>query len=242
MIIKADHVAWSATDIDAEKEHFRALGYREVFHERDKANAAMKAPLLQNFQPLHAACLMEKPGSYPVELLDHGHVGSQSGFLQGLFETDAALPAFAPLNAHGRVVATAPDFRLDTLACASPKPEESVAFWRLLGFQPTEPRYPNFPGTWLSLQTPLQATPLYLLIEPADEAPARPPRLDDGGFPCLALVSTSIEGEKKKLAAAGFAVTGNASLVMDGKQVTFCFAVGPCGELAEIIHVKAIMP
>lgn len=231
MIVLVDHVALSSADFERDLAWLGALGYTVAFDERQVPNPVMKRELLSEYRPVHDLCLLTKPGSVGIELLNHGPVNPAAGYLAAVFEnvSPEALPDVLPEESFRNELNPAdPAVALRTLAVCCRDVEASRRFWQALGFRQAGDEQT------LRFQSPLQKDPLSLrLMHQPDLKPSY--RLDDAGFNCLALVSTTPERDQAMLREAGFAVTALEDFRRGVKNFRIFFTIGPSGELVEII-------
>ena len=94
-----------------------------------------------------------------------------------------------------------------------------------------ESKVMSFPSRISSWRLPI------ILVE--NKAVQQPPPacLDDNGFPCIALISTDLNEDRKRLVQYGASTIGeDFNLVVAGRALRFCIVRGPDTELLELIQ------
>lgn len=229
MIIQVDHLALASDNFERDTTFLMRLGYSVAFTEMRAPNPLNKQSLLSRHEPFHDLRLLKKEGSYPIELLNHasstGKRGFLSSFLPHSLKNDPIF-AFGALSENTEKEINA--LVINRVTAYSHCPADSVAFWQQLGFRLTE-------ECKLAFASPFQKEPLGLEVTPSKQAEAF--KLDDTGFNCIALISTSAEKERDRLGRLGFEVTELESFSIHEQNMTLFFVTGPGGELVEIISI-----
>lgn len=81
MILSIDHIACSSSNLEKDIKTFISRGYKPVFKEQ-LVNPDNKRDLLHRFLPYHTLVLLKKAYGFDIELIDHGNVDSQDGFIK----------------------------------------------------------------------------------------------------------------------------------------------------------------
>ncbi|MFA6290443.1 MAG: hypothetical protein WC637_01605 [Victivallales bacterium] len=247
MIFQIDHIALSSCDFAPMDEALARLGYRNRFRETDKPNPSIKRGLMRQFPETHDLSYYSKEGSIGIELLNHHNSFKNSPFIipvienipdgfaehtadegsmRKMFSAEFNAPVLSMKNS------AVPGVNLNKLAVKSGKPAESVKFWECLGFRragETE----DF--SILEFNSPLGRNSCKMYLKTGETAGEH--FLDDDGFNCMAFMSNSSAKEKSLLAGKNFRTTEIEQLMVNGKILNIFFAVGPCGELVEIVSL-----
>jgi hypothetical protein len=253
MIIQIDHIALSSSDFEKDAETLSLLGYKNSFCEKNKKNADIKRNYLSYFSDTHDLSLFSKEGSFGIELLNHFSINKQTGFITPLFEN---LPGtlverkwddgFFEFNAAMVKGFSAPvyvienknssGFKFDKFVVRTKCVDKSAAFWRCLGFKILD-HVREFAVLEFNALFQEQSCRIFL----KQDNSVSDHFLNDNGFNCIAMLSNSPEREALYIRNKGFVITEMAQLEINGKNLDFFFAVGPGGELAEVIGIKDIM-
>ena len=218
MIVGIDHIAWATHNAADEITAFERLGYNVRFERSGVPNLDIKKPLMTKWPELHDLVMLDREGSLPIEMIDHGFVNPHRGFIHngGLITREEFLAELPDPFVH--------------LAVPSVNYEASVRFWSNLGFQ----KKAETPGYCEMMFTGL-ADKRKVIVDVVSMEKSRQYKLDDNGFNCLALVSTNAASERKKLDKKGYRVTEIAEPETGGTPLSVFWVTGPSGELVEIV-------
>lgn len=212
MIAGLDHLACSVTDLKRGIARFEEHGFRLLFKEENLENDPRKSKLIRKLEPVHDLAFMEHENGFRVELTKYG---------DQLYQPEA--PFSIHLNNPGliKMKTSRPD-------------EDAVLLTKGLRFRPDEQVAQEY-GYTLSSPVSKWKCSLQMIADP--ELPANS-TLDSSGYPCLALLSTSLQKDSEKLRILGaFEMTPPIRLIVYNKEVTiimFRFPGGAIGELIEI--------
>jgi hypothetical protein len=251
MIIQIDHIALSSSDFQKDAEALSSLGYKNSFCEKNKKNADIKRNYLSYFTDTHDLSLFSKEGSFGIELLNHFSINNQTGFIapifenlpdalvekkwaDGFFEFDAAMvkgfsvPIYVKEDKN-----SSSGFKFDKFAVRTKCVEESVAFWQCLGFKILD-HLREF--AVLEFKDLFQERPYRIFLKQDNTVGEH--FLNDNGFNCIAMLSNSPKRESPQIRGKGFVITEMAHLEINGNNLEFFFAVGPSGEIVEVIGIE----
>jgi hypothetical protein len=258
MILGVDHVALTASDIDADVTELQRAGYSAKFVEKNLPNSREKVSLLRRYTPRHAIAYCRRDKTVAIELVQHDNsltAGSQ-GYQVVMGE-----------GAPGTVVASGPEAGIwrgalgvsatETRRWESFNTEFTAApldigirgvlvwvrnltkaepFWmKGLGFR-TQDRGQG----WVRLTLPSPVPAWALTVVLAEDSKPRPlPLLDDAGFSCLALLTNRIEADMAEAEQAGATdITELFEMTTGGKLLRIGLLRGTDGELVELIEMK----
>ena len=251
MIVGIDHIALSSTDFDEHTRFFNALGYEKKFSAKGAENLALKKRLLKRFNSKHDLALLESLGNLSIELLNHGYVGNCKNYMIPIFD---GLPKNIAKKKEKVSMGSHVFFRVDSEAFGGPvyfkesgseffgfreiivkvqNASKSVIFWQSLGFELLEISEDVAVLQFSSL-IGKPACKVYLHTSKNVE---HRHYLDDEGFNCVALISSSIEKDKIKLESKGFSTTELGKIFVNNRVLNIFFVMGYCGELVEIIGI-----
>lgn len=266
MIVGADHLALSCDDVAAAGAVLERYGYRAAFVEDRLPNADVTRGFVAAFHPTHSIAYYEAGAGTPLELTNYGGpVTGRPARYQALVarppgsEEGDGGPWEAVWRASGVVspravswpglgttvwadaagdTGEAPAVR--TVLCPVPDLPRAAAFWRDgVGCRPTGGGRADDGRAWerLAVAPPFASWALDLVLaEAADPGPAR---LDDRGFPCVALLCTSLVRDGQRLLAAGATETsGRFEVTVNGRPLAVAFFRAPGGELVELIEFR----
>ncbi|MFH1411678.1 MAG: hypothetical protein ABIG55_03440 [Candidatus Omnitrophota bacterium] len=253
MIIQIDHIALSSDDIEGDVETMKRLGYRPVFVEKDIKNLRIKRDLLSVFNSRHDAALMVSDGNFGVELIDHKHTDIRRNNIMPVFENvpEGFIEEVEERQINGAVFmeadmkdldapvyclnnAEAGSFRFNKAVVKTRDVRRSIAFWQCFGFrviQHAEER------AVMEFASPVSKYAYRIYLQNSDSVNDMP-LLDNAGYNCIGFISTEAENEKDVLDGKGFRTTGIEDVTLNGRTFDIFFAIGDCGELAEVISVK----
>ncbi len=217
MIAGFDHLAYAVTDLKDGISRFEGHGFRLLFKEERLENDARKSPLVRKLEPVHDLAFMEHENGFRVELTRYG---DQLHHPAAPFSTEPDHPGLIQLR-------------------TSRPEEDKVLLTDGLRFRP-DGRAAEENGFFLSSPVKSWCCKLQLIEDPG--APVHS-TLDSAGYPCLALISTSLQKDSEKLRILGaFDMTPPIRLIVYKKEVTiimFRFPGGAIGELIEITQKKS---
>lgn len=252
MIVKIDHVAFSSLDFKQHIGLLESFGYELRFVDRDVRNPIIKKELMGRYCEDHDLALLDHKENIPIELLNHRTVGENEGYITPIFkgliqdetETTRKKAVMGDLELGiGKVArfgvraylsdAQPGGFGFDKIIITCEDIEASMIFWKKLGFEEKE-RTEEYAFLEFSSIISKGICGLYLMkgIKRKESC-----LLDDRGFNCLALISTSVEREKQSLEKDGFYTTDIEDVVTNGKKLRIFFGIGPSGEIIEMIEL-----
>jgi catechol 2,3-dioxygenase-like lactoylglutathione lyase family enzyme len=264
MIVGVDHLALSCKDVDVAGPILQRSGYRAAFVERALPNASVKEPLVHAFHPAHAIAYYDLPEGTPLELTNYGGpVVSRPSRYHALVDAppagatpvddeswtsiwkavgcdDPSAFAWPGLNAtvwSGADAAGAPSVRM--VLCPVDDVERAASFWETALNARIEARGTADDGSrWVRVKfaAPVKRWRLDVVLAEGDVP--KESKLDDAGFPCLALLCTSLARDTQRLARAGATTTGTFDVGVNGRDLAVAFFRGPDGELLELIEVR----
>ncbi|MGD0534559.1 MAG: hypothetical protein ABR999_03830 [Methanoregula sp.] len=249
MMIKIDHIALASHDFRKTTGALGILGYSAEFCERGVPNLKIKEHLLSQPGPTHDLSLLRSGDNLGIELLDHGSCGSREPYIRPVFENvPSRFLEGSRVLGNGRYGFREQEYGFDADITVSDDPAdpafhftrfrvpaedlaESARFWEQFGFRT---RSTGEDVVLLEFSSSLHRKTFRLELERADHVRGDF-LLDDAGFNCIAIVSTSPARDRDLLAKKGIAITGTEHLLLAGKNLTIAFCTGPCGEPVEII-------
>jgi hypothetical protein len=247
MIFKIDHIALSSSDFAPMDKVLSQLGYMNQFRDMNKPNPSIKKGLMRQFPETHDLSYYSKDGSIAIELLDHRKSFKNSSFIVPIIENipdglakhtgeegsfrKMFVDAFnAPVLSTGNSAAAGAN--LNKLMVKTANSAESVRFWECLGFKHAG-KTEGF--SLLEFRSPLSKSSCTLYLK--TEETGGKYFLDDDGFNCIALMSNSSEKEKDNLSGMNFRTTEIEQFNINNRLLNIFFAIGPCGELVEIVSL-----
>ena len=219
MIIKIDHIAFSSRDIDEDARILEEKGYKVIFKEKATPNIKIKKNLLRGFNKFHDICLLESKSSTPIEIINHHNINEQQGYI---------LPIIKNINKKDETS------YFNTAIIKTTSFNRSIEFWKLLGFK--EIKKENGISV-LEFRSIINKTNFTIEIKD-NRNYNKKPLLDDKGFTCIAFVSNSAQKERELLISKGVKTTEIEESIINGKLLNIFFAIGPSGELVEVLSPK----
>ena len=216
MILGMDHIAVTSIDLEADGAKLEQLGFRHKFTEIGLKNAEEKKPLLRNWSKTHDIAYYEGIEGTALELTQH-HARSHEGKSRG----------FIPVIDESRVMG---------VIRAVEDLDKSKMFYSALGMTP-EPWHGHMK---FRIDSPVEKLRSSLLMGPtANWEESAPIFLDDAGFPCIALLTTDLDADARRLhnEATQF-ITDDFRLTVNKQKLRIAFACGPSGELIELVQVR----
>nr|WP_321496421.1 VOC family protein [uncultured Methanolobus sp.] len=253
MIIKIDHIALSSLSFKDDIKLLKSLGYNLVILEENIENLSQKESLLSIFHKRHNLALLTSNLNYDIELLDHGQLTSNRGYIIPFFENIP--PNVIRDTGHERVIngteykeeiirsmnilfytqnlARQNDFKFNKLIVESTDINKSIEFWKCLGFKVLTSGEQNC----LEFKSIFDNESYYIIVNKSNNKEVQRHFLDDIGFNCMAFVTNSAQHEKEKLNEKGIKTTEIEQLRVNEKLLNIFFALGPSGEIVEIIEL-----
>jgi len=207
MIINIDHIGLSSNNLSKDGTHLTALGYEKVFEEMDLENMEIKRPYLQEFTPTHSLALYRKNDAFDIELLQHGELGDETGFIFPFNQKNNN-----ELNENAD---------LNTFIIHISEVEKSVVFFQALGF--------NFNGVVdglarFTFTTLIEKTAYHVLLKETQTIAKY--YMDTPGFNSIALVSTNVEKEQRKLQKKGYTTGEIGQITVNNRLLKVFFVTG----------------
>lgn len=198
MILKFDHISFSCALQD--KTDWLVEGYTQAFCEKELPNIEAKRRFLKQQAAMHDIALYHCEDKYPIEI--------------------TAYPVCVGHN-------TKYDIGDDVITVYSKNPEETIAFYRALGFKED--------GMALEIMPFMDQKKVRLQVKEAETGDVF---LDKAGFGSLAFVVDKIERHQKQLEKQGYFVSDADTLTVNGKLLKICFASNQAGDIVELIGVR----
>lgn len=210
MIIKIDHIAYSSLDLDSDIKKFENIGYDLAFKESNLENLSIKKDFLNHFGNKHQLALMTKKICYSIEILNHNNINTSEGFIE-------------PFNLE--------DENFNKIIINTDNIENSINFWKLLGFSPTQEVDKM---QEMKFSSPLESNAFYIYL-----SYNKPERkfLDDKGYNCVALITNSAKREQDNLIKKGFSTSEIEELEVNGQKLKIFFVQRDNCEIVEIIEI-----
>ncbi|MCX6984811.1 MAG: hypothetical protein NT118_08695 [Lentisphaerae bacterium] len=229
------------------EEALSRLGYRNRFREMDRPNPSIKRSLMRQFPETHDLSYCSKDGSIGIELLNHRKSVKNCSFIVPIIENipdgfakytgdEGSFQKMFAEEFNASVLSmknnASPEVTLNKLMVRTGNPSESIKFWECLGFKSAGETEDLSIMEFIS---PLskKSSMMYLKTEKTGGKYF----LDDDGFNCIAFVSNSSAKEKSILSGMNFRTTEIEQLRINGRPLNIFFAIGPCGELVEIVSL-----
>ena len=235
------------------------------------SNYEGKFPFLHTPSPFHSLAFFQHDHGMPLELIQYnGSFHPSTSFFQVLFDAPRpeAIPSlrndYIPWKAFWDVVLgsrseAGRSRAFDTVLWFNERSEKrnglqavlvpvinvysALKFWQEgLGFKLVE-RGETSPGeewAYITFRSPVKSWSLsVILAETVSEIPQQ--MLDNSGFNCLALLSTSLRQDRKKIYSAGATdSTGEFDLTINRKHLKVEIFRGPEGELIELLEILSV--
>jgi len=256
MIAGIDHIALSSGDCGKAVRLMESLGYRLAFSDCGVKNPAIKRDYMTGTCLFHDLSFLKSEGSLNIEVIDHGRVNGRRGSIMPVFE-NAPRHMFETVGGredmHGESLLNGRFYgsdihayfvegndgsshprTLSRIVVKTPDIARSASFWSALGFRSVSA---GDGFAVLEFGSIMNRDRFLLCLEEATGAPGAW-SLDDAGFNCIALASSSVDRDRETLIMKnGIRPSGIESLTVNGKPLRIFFARGPCGEIAEIIGI-----
>ncbi len=249
MILKIDHIALSSNNFEKDIVFFETLGFNVFFKESDVKNLEIKKDLLTQFYPNHDLCLLTKKGSYNIELLNHRNINDKDGFIYPVFQnipnnkrwhSEGEIeelkvkikigPGYKFLDKENKV---SNDFLFNELVVNSINLEQSINFWKSLGFELIEQSETLAKMKFVSL---LDHNNYFIYLKKANTIGNN--LLDDRGFNSVAFICKSIDRVIRKIKNEKIIITKQQDLTINHKNLKICFIKGPQNELVELVELE----
>lgn len=210
MIVKFDHISYSCSLLKEESARQLFSEYETVFHEKDLPNLAMKYPYMRKEQTTHNIMLLQKAGSYPIEITAY-----------------EACEKRAEGKTEKYVLSD------DKIDIYSANPMETKAFFALLGFKENEEGI-------LELKPLLDEKPLCIKVckLPEESTDTHTCFLDEEGFGSLAFVVDNAKKQKALFKEKDYPTSEIEELMVNGKKLKIFFTNSPMGEIIEFIGMR----
>lgn len=244
MIIKIDHIALFSNFLEKSIELLKSCGYQVKFVEKDILNPKIKQALMTDFPQRYNICYMEHAKNLDIEIVTADLSSGQHSFLrprianlpmQSLLNTDNGLEISLDELIESDVHTDNNISNLNVITCHVKNIQESISFWKLLGFVNDTSDNSGEKIVFTSI-LPDQKNIQIAFREVANDGLNY--YLNDLGFNCLAFITTSIERDCKKIVKNGFKSTDIEEIFINGRQIRVCFVIGKNGELAELIELS----
>ena len=255
------HFVFSSENFEENGKILNKLNYHNIFIEKNIKNLTIKKPLFTSFNDYHDLGYYISKNSISVELLNwNSKISNNSNFTPLFEEVDEHLLKnkkaikLGSLTYYAGKIDNFPGFcfledntkniKMNCLMVNTEDIKKSIQFWKILGFEVK--KYPEINHenddtkfAILHLKSLLPRTETFNLYLKETDNINKDPHLDDKGISCLSFLSTDIKKEKEVLLTHNAAVIEVGELIINNKLLNILFAVGPCGELIEIIDFKS---
>ncbi|MBI5227919.1 hypothetical protein HY988_05000 [Candidatus Micrarchaeota archaeon] len=253
MFLQIDHIAFSSAKNDEAVKLFETLGYSKRFSSNNVPNPAIKRKLVSHFTPTHDLVLMDHPNSISIEFIDYGYAGKLPGYVlpifdglrtyEGINESSAGKfknTTLAPgtLDIPICVTEDATGLALNKAIINTSDVSLSMTFWKFFGFN----QIPDDTGlVAMEFLSILKKQKFVIYLRKSEpKSGSGHFSLDDNGFNCIALISNSASNEHQKLSASKVKVTEIESVSVNGKVLDIFFAIGPGGEIVEVLSLGGV--
>lgn len=243
MLLDIDHIAFSSLSIDRDIEIFQNIGYKIEFIEKDVENLSIKRSFLRNFSMSHDIALLRSHNGFNIEFLNHRNSYNVHPYMIPIFEN---LPLdlieimengtrMKVLNVliHLERSSFNTEFKFNKLMMYTDNSSKTKKFFEIIGFRSTNEENGTISMEFRSL---FGGKSYFLFLKQDNNNSTR--HLDDNGPNCIALLSNSIEHERKNLSDAGFFTTPIQRLTLNEKIINIFFTRGPSNEIVEIISIE----
>lgn len=243
MLLDIDHIAFSSLFIDRDIEIFQNIGYKVEFIEKNVKNLSIKRSFLRNFSVSHDIALLRSHNGFNIEFLNHRNSYNVHPYMIPIFE-NLPLDLIETVENGTRMKALNmpihlerssfnTEFKFNKLMMHTDNSSKTKNFFEIIGFRLTNEENGTISMEFKSL---FGGKSYFLFIKQDNNNLVR--YLDDNGPNCIALLSNSIEHEKKNFNDAGFFTTSIQRLTLNEKLINIFFARGPSNEIVEIISIE----
>jgi hypothetical protein len=252
MIVLLDHIALTPRNLAEGLSVLRSLGYQTRFKCMGVAELAIKRELTTLRYGSQDLLLFDSTGNTSLEIVNYGRANETEPYVLPILEGidasqfnrvgersigDLSLTEHTLLDSGYHVLVGAGAGELLSLKGAVIMVNQltaSIGFWEAFGFR-LFTKEPGYAG--LACQYPLNRFQFRIYLRES-EAAAGAYHLDDMGFNCVALVSNSVLVERELLDRQGFRTTEIETFRLNDKDYDIMFAVGPSGEIVELLSVR----
>jgi len=238
-VIAVDHVQFAVRSVAVGTRYLLQHGYELVFQEVD-----FNLEARSYFRSVQKSMSYLKRGTSRVELITGADQEGYARYIPvfGGFESPDYLPelemghfqAFwhdelSSVCASG--MGEAPILK-EVVARAS-RPDHSLFFWRLLGFELTAKD-----DQWYTLMFPsnMLSMPLTVFLARMPFGHGEEARVDDLGCSSIALVTRNLCADRATLQQKHYTVSEVTHFRINRKPLTICIVSGPSGELVELLE------
>lgn len=253
MIIQIDHVALSSMNFEEDIKILEALNYELQFIKKGIRNLQIKRGLMKQFSKEHDLALLTSKGNIGIELLNHRHINTEKPYIFPIFEnvpddltdmrgrkkingsifTEVKIKSIdAPI--YIKKDSNVDGFGFNKIVIKVTDIRKTMDFWACLGFKAIQIKS-GF--ALLEFRSLFSKDVYYIYLHESDDVNDTP-YIDDNGFNCIAFISNSVKNEKDNLERNGIQTTKIEELSLNRKELNIFFAIGPCGELVEIVSMK----
>lgn len=214
MIIGIDHITYSSMDFDKDVQFFINKGYELEFKDYNINNALVKKNFLQNYIDYQSIALLKKTNSLKVEVIKD--TNKQEG-----------VSIMKPLHHYsdGKII-------INEIEISVYDAEKFISEWREYGFKLIDESILIFKSRIGG------GTSIIIHINKCEILKSY--YLDNKGFVCLALLSTSIDRDYLYYKSKGLLVSDIEEVYLNNKTKKFrvFFLKGSNNEIIEIIGVR----
>lgn len=263
MILGVDHLALSCADIGTASDALRAWRYRAKFIASDLPNPEEKRSLLRTYDGRQSLAYCIAPSGLPIELTRHEHPLLEAG---GFYEPLMASEGRVEIESEPAAELLSAVWRAATERHVVPvrSPLLKARYWHDVmspgpaGFSTVLARVPRIPDAerfwveaagcrrkkagetagvgWTLLELPSVIQGMQLRILLAEQPVQRVTMLDDPGFNCLALLTSALDRDVRRLAVAGRSDDVRFSLTVNDRPLRIAMLRSPGGGLVELIE------
>ncbi len=236
MILDIDHVTFTSNNLNNDISVLKRLGYEVRFFERKIKNLDIKKTLLEKFTSSHDLVLLDKSGSFSIELVSYDNIGSKISFYEPFFaiENKEFTQDFLSLS-DDNISFRSEDFVFNKLLVTVGNICRAVSFWKLLGFKVV---LKNNNLVILKFTSLFKKSDFFIYLK-EDKSSLKKVFLDSQGFNALAFITSSVDREIKALhLQSDIEITQPRTLMLGQRSLELFFQNGPNGELVEVIGVN----
>ena len=248
MFIKIDHLTYSSTNFNKDVSFFKALNYKIFFHEKKLPNLVIKKIFISFFKKTQDILLLTSKGNFNIELINNLPNNNESYIIPFLYNIPRQLILSESqqtlikgkiiraklkdldINIYHKKENDPKKFQFNKLVIQARNLKESILFWRNLGFKFKE-SYNNC--ALLEFKSIIESCSYYIYIRHSKKTKRY--YLDNKGISYIALISTSVSSDRIDMEMAGYKVTEIEKAVINKKNLSIFFVIGPSGELVEVI-------